>query len=72
MTEMGSTTVVLMVWVYNYFIWLIISQDLWGLCSFKSLFFSYNLSVAYGIIFLRLEIKIEMSQENNEYFSFMR
>lgn len=68
---MGSTTVVLMVWVYNYFIWLIISQDLWGLCSFKTLFFSYNLSVAYGV-FLWLEIEVEMSQKNNEYFPFMR
>lgn len=62
---------VLMVWVYNYYIWLIISQDLWGLCSFKAPFFSYNSSVAYGIIFLWLEMEIETSQENNEYFSFM-
>lgn len=40
----GYVAVVLMVWAYNYFIWLKISQDLRGLCSFKA-HFSYNSSV---------------------------
>lgn len=65
MTYMGSMAVVLIIWVYNYYIWLIIRQDLWGLCNFKTPFFSCNSSVAYGIIFLWLEMKTEMSQENN-------
>lgn len=70
MTEMVSTTVVLIVQVYNYHR-LIISQGFWGSCSFKTAFFSYNSAVAYRIIYLWLEMKIEMSEENNADFYFM-
>lgn len=38
MTYMGSMALVLIIWVYNYYIWLIIRQDLWGLCNFKTPF----------------------------------
>lgn len=70
MAEMGSMTVVLIIWVYNYYR-LIINQYSWAPCSFKTPFFSYNSAVAYSIMFLWLEMKTEMSQENNENFYFI-